>query len=279
MRQKQQNFTTLMGGANMYNALAAQHYDKRQGPVFFEPYAIEIAGRIKPSAANVVLEIACGTGRVTRHLRNSLSPASRLIATDLSPDMMDVAKENLNNSNIEWQIADAQELPFEDNSVDLIVCAFGYMFVPDKVKAFAEARRVLRPGGKLLFTTWGQLEENAAPYVHRKVVKKHLGELPAQFMYAFLMNDEVEIGVWLQKAGFSDINFETVEKIAEGSSAKEVADGLAMNGAFYDYVVARNPGLAETIKSEIEEVLTEKYGAKPMKCPMLALFTTAIKNK
>lgn len=263
----------------MYNAIAAQHYDKHQGPVFFEPYAIEIAARIEPSKVNVALEIACGTGRVTRHLRNTLPPSSTLIATDLSPDMMDVAKENLQQSNIEWQIADAQELPFEDDSVDLIVCAFGYMFVPHKVKAFAEARRVLRPGGKLLFTTWDKLELDAAPYAHRKAVRKYLGELPESFMYAFMLNDEEAIAGLLQKAGFSDIDIERVDKTATGPSAAAVADGLAMNGSLYDYVVSRNPGLAETIKDEIEKELAEKYGARPMKSPMRALFSTTIKNK
>ena len=135
-----------------YSATAAQHYEKYSGPVFFEPYALEVANRIDPSAVKIALEIACGTGRVTRHVRKVISPEAKLIATDLSPDMLQVAKEELQGLPIEWKVADAQELPFEINSIDLIVCCFGYMFVPDKLKAFSEVHRVLKPGGQFLVT-------------------------------------------------------------------------------------------------------------------------------
>src|ERR1700754_4401231 len=104
--------------AALFNSSVAPHYDKYQGPIFFEPYAIEISRRIDPTSVKTALEIACGTGRVTRHLRKTLSPAAKLIATDISADMMNVAKEILGDVNIEWQTVDAQQLPFDDNSID-----------------------------------------------------------------------------------------------------------------------------------------------------------------
>src|SRR5258706_10628864 len=87
------------------------HYDQYQGPMHFEPYALEIVKRIEPSRVQIALEIACGTGRVTRHLRNVIPSSSKLIASDISPDMLGVAKEKLKTANIDWQIIDAQELP------------------------------------------------------------------------------------------------------------------------------------------------------------------------
>ena len=110
------------------------HYDQHLGPMFFEPYAVEVSNRIDPSTAGVALELASGTGRVTRHLRDVLPSTSKLIASDISPDMLAVAKEKLKAANIDWQIIDAQELPFDDDSIDLMVCCFGYMFVAEKSK-------------------------------------------------------------------------------------------------------------------------------------------------
>jgi ubiquinone/menaquinone biosynthesis C-methylase UbiE len=263
---------------SVYSGSVPLHYDKYQGPVFFEPYALEIAGRIDRSA-NVVLEIACGTGRVTRHLRNILSPACRLIATDLSPDMLAVAKDKLKDQAIEWQVADAQNLPFDDNSIDLIVCSFGYMFLPDKVKAFTEAFRALRHGGNLLFTTWDQLEHNGASFIQRKVSGKYLGDdLPETYKMAFAINNDDQIKDWLRRAGFTEIKIERVDKLATAASAKEVAEGLAQGGSMYNEIMKRNPDWVPQIKSEIEQELAENFGASPMVAPMRALVITARKT-
>src|SRR5205085_12543594 len=114
-----------------YSGSIPRHYNTYQGPVFFEPYAVEVAQRIVPNAVHMALELASGTGRVTRPLRQVIPRSAKLIASDISPDMLAVAKEKLMTMAIDWQHIDAQELPFRDNSMDLVVCCFGYMFVPD----------------------------------------------------------------------------------------------------------------------------------------------------
>jgi ubiquinone/menaquinone biosynthesis C-methylase UbiE len=262
-----------------YSSTAAQHYEKYSGPVFFEPYALEVANRIDTSSVKVALEIACGTGRVTRHLRSVIAPEAKLIATDLSPDMLEVAKEALQGLPIEWQVADAQELAFESHSIDLIVCCFGYMFVPEKIKAFNEAYRVLRQGGTLLFTTWDRLELNGATHIHRQVIKKFLGgALPDSYKTAFSMNNEDEINSWLTQAGFTGIKIERVDKTAVSQSAKQVAEGLACGGSIFDDIFKQNPEWLPQIQSEIENILIEKYGDAPMKSPMSALISSAKKS-
>ena len=115
-----------------------EHYDKFLGPKYFEPYAADIPSRFDAKKMQTVLEIGCGTGRVTNHLRKVLPESSTLIASDISPDMMGVAQEKLKEQKIEWHIIDAQHLPFEDNSFDLVVSCFAFMFVEDKTKAFSE---------------------------------------------------------------------------------------------------------------------------------------------
>ena len=254
------------------------HYDQNLGPMFFEPYAIEVAKRINPSDVHLALEIACGTGRVTRHLRNVLLATANLIASDISPDMLAVAKEKLKIPNIDWQIIDAQQLPFNDNSIDLVVCCFGYMFVPDKPKAFAEAYRVLIPGGMLLFTTWDKLELNAASYTYRKAAKKYLQDpLPELYNLPFSMNDETMIRSFLQDAGFLKITIERINKVSISQTAKEAANGLAQGGSIYNEIMKRNPAWIEEIRTTVEQELAEKFGEAPMIAPMSAVISQAWK--
>ncbi|HEX6893194.1 MAG TPA: methyltransferase domain-containing protein, partial [Chryseolinea sp.] len=218
------------------------HYDTYLGPMFFEPYTIEVVSRVDPSSVQHALELCCGTGRVTNHLRKALRESAKLVASDLSPDMLAVAKEKLKISNLEWQIIDAQRIPFDDNSVDLIVCCFGYMFVEDKSRAFAEALRVLRPGGTLLFTTWDILEHNEASYVFRKILKKYFGDsLPDTYKLPFSMHDPSQIKELLQSAGFSRSSVEFVEKNSSFVSAKTAAYGMIQGGSLYNEIMKRNP--------------------------------------
>ncbi len=172
----------------------AIHYDDFFGPLYFEPYAKEVTKRINPTLASIVLEIATGTGRVTRHIRACIPSSSRLIASDISENMLTIAKKKLSHLNIDWQTIDAQQLPFDDNSIDIVVCCFGYMFVPDKAKAYAEVYRVLKRGGQFLFTTWDKLENNAASFVARSIAQKYLEQpLPDSYNLATSMSEEADI--------------------------------------------------------------------------------------
>jgi ubiquinone/menaquinone biosynthesis C-methylase UbiE len=256
----------------------AAHYDQFFGPLYFEPYAIEVAKRIDPTPVSIALEIAAGTGRVTRHIREHIPATAKLIASDISEDMLGEAKKKLSHLDIDWQNIDAQQLPFSDSSIDLVVCCFGYMFVPDKPKAFAEAYRVLRPGGMFLFTTWDRLEHNAPSYISRSIAKEYLEEpLPESYNLATSMSDEVVIRPLLQDAGFSKLTIEKVKLFSVSPSAKEAAYGLVEGGPFYKEIKKRNPAWIDEIKIKVEKELAEKFGAAPMIAPISAVISQAWK--
>ena len=137
-----------------------EFYERCLVPLIFEPYADDLAERVRALAPERVLEIAAGTGVVTRRLADRLPSGTAIVATDLNPPMLEHARALGTARPVRWQQADAMALPFADASFDAVVCQFGVMFFPGKAAAFAEARRVLRPGGRLLFSAWDRLEAN-----------------------------------------------------------------------------------------------------------------------
>jgi ubiquinone/menaquinone biosynthesis C-methylase UbiE len=120
-------------------------------PLIFAPYAENLATRAAGRQPSRVLEIAAGTGVVARCLATQLAPDISLIATDLNQAMLDHAAMVGTVRRIEWRQADAMALPFPDGTFDLVVCQFGAMFSPNREQAYAEARRLLRPGGAFIF--------------------------------------------------------------------------------------------------------------------------------
>lgn len=135
-------------------------YDTHLVPLIFEPYAADLVHRLGSRSLSRVLEIAAGTGVVTRALASALDENVSLVATDLNQAMLDHASAVGTKRAVEWRQADAMQLPFGEGIFDAVVCQFGVMFFPDKSKAFSEARRVLKPGGVFIFNVWDRITEN-----------------------------------------------------------------------------------------------------------------------
>ena len=135
-------------------------YETYLVPLLFEPYAADLANRLASRSPRRVLEVAAGTGVVTRAMASVLPEQVSIIATDLNQPMLDQASALGTKRPVEWRQADVVQLPFQDGTFDAVVCQFGVMFFPDKAKALSEAHRVLRPGGVLIFNVWDRIEEN-----------------------------------------------------------------------------------------------------------------------
>ena len=135
-------------------------YETHLVPLIFEPYAADLAKRLAGKHLARVLEVAAGTGVVTRAMAAALPESVAIVATDLNQAMLDQASAVGTRRAVDWRQADAMQLPFPDGAFDAVVCQFGVMFFPDKPRAFAEARRVLKPGGLFLFNVWDSIGEN-----------------------------------------------------------------------------------------------------------------------
>jgi SAM-dependent methyltransferase len=145
---------------NLFTGSIAELYETHLVPLLFEPYAADLANRLASLSISRVLEIAAGTGVVTRRLASILPKQVSIVATDLSQPMLNQAEAIGSERPVEWRQANAMQLPFADQTFDAVVCQFGVMFFPDKAKAFSETLRVLKPGGVFIFSVWDRIEEN-----------------------------------------------------------------------------------------------------------------------
>ena len=253
------------------------NYERYLGPFLFEPYALDLVSRLQDKKYSDILEIACGTGRVTSHLARSVKH-DRITATDLNPDMISIAKEIVKHDTVKWMPADAMQLPFEDDSFDLVVMQFGIMFFPDKEKGLKEAYRVLRHGGKLIFSTWNKVETVKAIHEGRMVIESYFGENPPIFYSVpFSMYDDRELTTIARRAGFKNITTTLVKKEGFSPSASDLAKGIVEGNPVYMAIVERDASLVNTIKDHIQKVLSEKFGDKNLKSPLEAWVVEGVK--
>ncbi len=268
-----------MASNTAFTGSVPEKYDRYLGPLLFDPYAQDLVARIDASSVHDVLEIACGTGRVTRYLQEAL-PNARLIATDLNSDMLAIAKALNHDGRVEWHIADAQDLHFDSEIADLVICQFGFMFMPDKAKAFAEAYRILKPGGRLLFNVWDELANNPLFYLANDIVNSYFPDNPPVFyQIPFSFHDRKQIRSLLEEAGFRNIEIELLQKEGVSPSAAEAATGIVQGNPVHAFIIERDPLLVDTIQNHVEKEIAAKYGGKPLKFPMQAWVCEAVKGE
>ena len=252
-------------------------YDTHLGPVIFEPYADDLVRRaLGAYTSGAVLEIACGTGIVTRRLRERLPASARLVASDLNDAMIAYARGRLAGiASIDWRQADACVLPFEPAAFTEVVCQFGMMFVPDKDAAFREARRVLAGGGTLLFNVWGSLADNPYARIGHVTISSFFDRDPPTFYQVpFGFHDEALHRRLLAAAGFTDVAVERVKLATRSASARSFAIGL-VRGNPVSHAIAERGLDAEKIVDAVAAALVREGGDEPYQSTMQALVVTA----
>jgi SAM-dependent methyltransferase len=249
-------------------------YDRYLGPLLFAPYADEVARRARTFDPGHVLETAAGTGIVTAALHQAL-PDANIIATDLNPAMLDVAAQHIRSDKVSFEAADAQDLRFANALFDLVVCQFGIMFFPDKVRGNSEARRVLRDGGHYLLVIWDRLERNPLSEAMGTVVAGLFPDNPPAFLQRapFGYADVVQIERDLLAAGFADIELETVERSSRVDAAA-AARGMVLGSPLRSEIEERDPGALDRVVEAVAQALAKWDGTE---IPMSAHIVTATK--
>jgi SAM-dependent methyltransferase len=250
-----------------------EFYDRFLVPVMFAPFAQDLAQRLHGMLSGHLLELAAGTGIVTRALARTLSAAVAITATDLNPAMLTQAKSHAGLERIQWQEADALSLPFADQQFDYIVCQFGVMFFPDKVAAFREALRVLRPDGRFLFSVWGSREGSVWDVVVT-VVGQFLSRDPASLISP-PYNDVATVQADLAAPGFASITTEDVIQSTRSRSPREAAISQCHGGLVRAAIDAQMPDRLDEITEAAAAAIAARFGSGSIESPLHAILFTA----
>ena len=262
-----------------FTAAMPEYYDSCLGPAWFDAYAADLTKRLPATPPGDVLEIACGTGLVTRKLRERLDPSLRLVASDISKPMLDYARGKLSGLKpIEWREADACKLPFGDREFGAVVCAFGFMFVPDRAAAFREVHRVLKAGGMLLFNVWDVIEENPHAAINARLVESMFpGDPEMRFRIPYDMGSVPLLREVLERAGFREQKIETRRMAVEAVSARTIATGQFRGTPRSALIEKRGVPLDEVI-DKVAAALAAAGGADPYRGHAQAIVVEAIKE-
>lgn len=248
-------------------------YETLMVPMIFAPYAADLAARIAALEPRRVLELAAGTGVVTRELARRLPADTLIVATDLNPPMLARAQAVGTGRPVIWREADAMALPFDNASFDLVACQFGVMFFPDKARAFAEARRVLVPGGTLVFNVWDRIEFNAFARDITAALVALFPESPPEFMVRVPhgYHSQATIEQDLRQGGFTAPPvFETVTATSQAASARIPAVAFCQGTPLRADLEARGPDAVARATDHCEQALIQAYGTGAVAGPMQA---------
>ena len=241
-----------------------ENYDRYMVPLIFEPFATDLAQRAASLSPASVLETASGTGVVTRALAPRLSPGASYIVTDLNQPMLDyAASRQASDNRLKWRQADALALPFENAAFDLVCCQFGAMFFPDRLSAYREAKRVLKPGGNFLFNVWDRIEENVFADDVTNALARIFPNDPPRFLARTPhgYHDLALIRRELEDAGFSRVEIETRAEQSRASSPRVPAVAYCQGTVLRNEIEARDAGKLEAATDYATSAIADKHGS------------------
>lgn len=199
----------------------AESYERFMVPSLFAPWAAYLIERANPQLGERVLDVACGTGIVARKVAPLVGLQGTVIGLDISSDKIDIARAAAERDHvaIEWHTSPAEQLPFPDQTFDLILCQFGLMFFTDGHAALNEMHRVLRTGGRLVLSVWQGLDRHPFYQTLHEVSKRHLGKSSVETVFS--LGDAEELHKLLTDSGFQQVEFEPMSITARFPQPEE----------------------------------------------------------
>lgn len=254
-----------------FNGSIPQHYEDLLTPFLFEGFAEDLAGRSSVGEHAWVLELACGTGCLTRELYRRLPVSAQFIASDLQPGMLDVAKQSLPDKRITWATVNMLNTPYEDALFHQVFCQFGIMLVPDPLAVLQEIRRILRPGGRLLFNVWADIHRNGIWATGARVLDAFLPDNPLlQDPGPFALDERTTLEL-LHNAGFTATGAQYVRKEGISPSAAKAARGFIRGLPVIQAIEKHNTQLVSAIEQTLTTELIQTFGDHPLVSPLEAI--------
>ncbi len=255
-------------------------YDRYLVPLIFDAYAADLVNRLQDLDVGSILEVAAGSGVVTRAMASGLSASVTITATDLNQPMIDYARSVGTSRPVVWQTGDVMDLPFDDASFDAVVCQFGVMFFPDRPAAYAEVARVLRPGGVFLFNAWGAIEHNEFASVVSTAVAAMFPDDPPLFLertpYSYF--DETKIQADVAAGGFvSPASIAVVEARSRAQTAEVPAIAFCQGTPLRNEIEARLPSRLAEATTVAAAALEEHFGKTDVDGRIQAIVVSAVK--
>ena len=255
----------------------ARFYEATLVPLIFELYAEDLAARVRVLEPNNVLEVACGTGVVTRALATALPNWCEIVATDLNNAMVAHAESVGTARTVSWRQADVMALPYDDESFDVVVCQFGVMFFPDRVAAYREIRRILRPGGTFLCNIWNDIEHNEFAAVVTDAVSTLYPEDPPVFLartpHGHGCPTEIEADV--RAAGFKKCELFQLDNISVAATPDVPAIAYCQGTPLRNEIEAREPGGLQRATVVATEAIRTRFGPGPVEGRISAVIVSA----
>jgi len=255
----------------------AKFYESTLVPLIFEPYAEDLAARTQALAPSAVLEVACGTGVVTRALASALPAGCKITATDLNEAMVAHGELIGTSRAVTWRQADVMALPFADETFDVVVCQFGVMFFPDRVAAYREIRRVLRPGGTFLFNIWNSIEDNEFAAAVTNAVSTLYPEDPPVFLARTPHGhgNPTQIESDAKAAGFTQCSMVQRDDVCAAMDPEQPAIAYCQGTPLRNEIEARDAGGLERATAAAAAAIKARYGEGPIKGRISAVVVRA----
>jgi ubiquinone/menaquinone biosynthesis C-methylase UbiE len=256
-------------------------YERYLVPLIFQSYADDLASRLVDFDPASVLELAAGTGVVTRAMATRLPAAVTITATDLNQPMVDHAAMLGTARPVTWRQADAVDLPFDDQSFDAVVCQFGVMFFPDRHKAFTEMHRVLQPRGVAVFNVWDRIERNDFADAVTDAVATMFPDDPPRFLARTPhgYHDTEQIRADINAAGFDAAStIESIDARSHAASCTHPAIGFCQGTPLRNEIEARRPGALEEATRVAARLVADRFGEADIDGAMRAHVVTALKT-